>query len=228
MREPVKGKSEAGRRREARARATREQIVDAARGLFESRGYVNTPVTAIAREAGVAPATVYQAFGTKRAILARALDVAITDDQEPVALLGRPWVERARRTRDRHERLVLVVSHTSEVAARTAVLKQAMRDAAATDPDVRDLIREDHQRRLRTQHALVNILLEGHPLRPGLNRDDAVATYFGLVNSDCYLLMVDNLGWTLDDWRAWLVRLLSLELYGIDPGADQFDSVPDG
>lgn len=214
MREPVKGTSEAGQRREARARDTRDRIVEAARRLFESDGYAATTVTAIAAEAGVAAATVYQAFGTKPAILARALDVAITDDQAPVGLLDRPWLEQARQTADPHRRLALVVTHTSAVAARTAALKRAMRDAAATDPEVRELIREDHQRRLRTQAALVDLVLGGGHLRPGLSRDDAIAAYFSLVNSDCYLLMADTLGWDLERWQRWLVRTLDHQLLG--------------
>ena len=74
MREPVKGKTEAGRRREERARHKRQRVADAALWLFLERGYMETTIEAIARKAAVAPATVYQAFGTKQAILARILD----------------------------------------------------------------------------------------------------------------------------------------------------------
>lgn len=212
MREPVKGNSDAGRRREARARVTRDRIVEAARRLFESHGYAATTVTAIATEAGVAAATVYQAFGTKYAILARALDTAITDDHVPMGLLDRPWLEQVRQSKDPYQRLDMIVQHTSTVAARTASLKQAMRDAAATDSEVRDLMREDHRRRLHTQTALVEILLEGVTLHPGVDRDEMVATYFGLVNSDSYLLMSDTLDWDLDRWQRWLIRVLAAQL----------------
>ncbi len=218
MHAPVKGVSQKGQRREARARATRDRIVKAARELFEKKGYSATTVASIAAEAGVATATVYQAFGTKYAILARALDLAIVNDQDPVGLLDRPWGDRVRDTADPHDRLTLVVNHTSEIAARTAALKRAMRDAAATDPEVGVLILEDHQRRLRTQRALVGFVLDAAPLRPGLTKDDAVATFFGTVNSDCYLLMADNLGWDLDRWQRWLVQLLSHGLFGTTAG----------
>ena len=71
--------------------------MDAALRLFLERGYVATTIEAIAREAAVAPATVYQAFGTKQAILARVLDQAIAGDAEPAALLDRDWVKQAAR-----------------------------------------------------------------------------------------------------------------------------------
>ena len=94
MGEPVKGRTEAGRRREERARHRRQRVADTALRLFLERGYVATTVEAIAREAAVAPATVYQAFRTKQAILARVLDQAIAGDAEPAALLDRNWVYR--------------------------------------------------------------------------------------------------------------------------------------
>ena len=95
MKEPVKGKTEAGRRREERARHKRQRVADAALGLFLERGYMATTIEAIARKAAVAPATVYQAFGTKQAILARILDQTITGDAQPAALLDRDWVKQA-------------------------------------------------------------------------------------------------------------------------------------
>src|SRR5690348_2623809 len=131
MGEPVKGKTEAGRRREERARHRRQRVADAASRLFLERGYMATTIEAIAAEAAVAPATVYQAFGTKQAILARILDVTIAGDAGPAALLERDWVKQAGQHADPRQRLALVIQHTSEVAARTAPIKEVMRDAAA-------------------------------------------------------------------------------------------------
>lgn len=175
-------------------------------------------MTAIAAQAGVAPATVYQAFGNKVALLARALDQAIVDDHESSGLLERPWLDGVRLLADPRDRLVEVVRHTSAVAARTAPLKRAMRDAAAADPELRALIELDHARRLATQTELVGVILGDSPPRPGLTREEAVATYFGVVNSEGYLVMAGSLGWDLPRWQRWLVDLLAHELLGDAPG----------
>jgi AcrR family transcriptional regulator len=214
MTEPVKGKTDAGRRREERARQRRQRVVDAAARLFGERGYVATTIEAIAREAAVAPATVYQAFGTKQAILARILDVTIAGDADPAALLDRDWVQQAARHRDPRQRLALVVRHTSQVAARTAPVKEVMRDAAASDPAVRQLLLEDDQRRYLTQQVLVDLIIGAGPLRPGCDRDHAVATFFALVNSHGYQLLATQLGWSPDDWQRWLTGVLDHELFG--------------
>jgi len=95
-----------------------------------------------------------------------------------------------------------------------------MRDAAATDATVGDLIQQDHQRRLTTQTALIELLIADSPVRPGLDRDDAIATYFALVNSDCYLLMTETLMWDLGRWQRWLIDVLSHELLGTAPDTD--------
>lgn len=214
MTEPVKGKTDAGRRREERARERRQRVVDAASRLFGERGYVATTVEAIAREAAVAPATVYQAFGTKQAILARILDETIAGDAGPAALLDRDWVRQAARHPDPRQRLALVVRHTSQVAARTAPVKEVMRDAAASDPAVRQLLLEDDQRRYLTQQALVDLITGAGSLRPGCDRDHAVATFFALVNSNGYQLLATQLGWSPDDWQRWLTSVLDRELFG--------------
>ena len=214
MSEPVKGRTEAGRRREERARHRRQRVVDTALRLFLERGYVATTIEAIAREAAVAPATVYQAFGTKQAILARVLDQAITGDAEPAALLDRDWVKQAARPADPRQRLAMVVRHTSQVAARTAPIKEVMRDAAAGDPAVRQLLHEDDRRRYLTQRALIDQVIGGGSLRKGCDLDHAVATFFATVNSHSYQLLAGQLGWSPVDWQRWLTDVLGRELLG--------------
>ena len=216
MGQPVKGKTEAGRRREQRARRTRDRIVQAATRLFLDRGYVATTMDAIAREAGVATATVYQAFGTKQAILGAGLDLTIAGDVEPVALLERDWVRTVRGESDRLQRLRLVIQNTTEIAARTAPIKEVMRDAAAIEASIRDLLHQDNQRRYKTQQALVEVIVAEGTGHATSRSPSAVDTFFTLVNSDTFRICVGHLGWTIEEWQGWLFRLLSRELFDRD------------
>jgi AcrR family transcriptional regulator len=213
MRQPVKGTTEAGRRRESRARDTRLRIIEAGLRLFLDRGYVATTVQAIAEEAGVAPATIYQAFGTKQAILAAALDVTVAGDHVSLPVLDRDWVAKARREQDPRRQLRLVVAGACRIAARSAPLKEVMRDAAATEPAAKELIREDHERRHRTQEGLVAMLLERRPVRAGLDRRRAVDTFFALVNSATFDLLVTQRGWTMNQWQDWVTDLVERQLF---------------
>jgi AcrR family transcriptional regulator len=206
MPEPVKGKTEAGRRREARARETRRRIVGAATASFLERGYHATTIESIAARAGVAAATVYQAFGSKAAVLARALDETIVGDDDTSPLLERDWVTTARSEPDPRRRLQMVVEGASRVAVRTAELKAVARVAAGSEPAVHELLHRDDARRLITQRVLVEIVIGGPPT------ESAVAIFYELVNSSAYLLATEQLGWDERTWRAWLVDVLARQL----------------
>jgi len=214
MSQPVKGTTEAGKRRESRAHETRRRIIEAGLRLFLEKGYVNTTVQGIAQAARVAPATIYQACGTKHAVLAAALDITVAGDDTPLAVLDRDWVEDARREKNRGRQLRLIVEGASQIAARTAPLKEILRDAAATEAAARELIREDHERRHRTQEGLVDLLIENRQLRAGIDRRRAVDTFFALVNSATYELLVTQRGWTLSEWQAWIADVIERELFG--------------
>lgn len=202
-RDPVKGRTEAGRRREQRARATRDRIVRAATDLFLERGYAATTVEAIAGAAGVGVATVYQAFGTKAAIVARALDVAIAGDDEPQPLLARGWVRAARAEPDPHRRLSAVIEGGFDVAFRSAPMKEVLRDAAATEPLLRELLERDEAQRLITHRELVTIVLGETP------SDAELAAFYLLANSASYQLAAARFGWDPATWRGWLHDLLA-------------------
>jgi len=214
MSQPVKGTTEAGQRRESRARETRRRIIEAGLQLFLDKGYVNTTVQGIAEAALVAPATIYQAFGTKHAVLAAALDLTIAGDDTPLAVLERDWVNDARQEKNRARQLRLIVDGASRIAARTAPLKEILRDAAATEAGARELIHEDHQRRYRTQEGLVDLLIEHRQLRAGIDRRRAVDTFFALVNSAMYEHLVTQRGWTLLEWQTWNADVIERELFG--------------
>jgi hypothetical protein len=126
-------------------------------------------------------------------------------------------VKQAARQADSRQRLGLVIQHTSQVAARTAPVKEVMRDAAAGDPAVRQLLYEDDQRRYLTQQTLVEHVIGVGSLRAGCDLDHAVATFFATVNSHCYRLLAGQLGWSPADWQQWLTGVLGRELLGTSP-----------
>src|SRR5918912_968947 len=69
--------------RQQQAQMTKDRIVDAARRLMADRGWTPTTIEAIAAEAGVATATVYAAFGNKRALLDGMRDAMRRDSKIP-------------------------------------------------------------------------------------------------------------------------------------------------
>ena len=93
MRDAVKDNSGPPASRAEKTRLTRRRIVAAAAARFLDQGYGATTLDQIAAGADVAVQTVYFHFGNKATLLKEALDVAAVGDDEPVALMNRPWVQ---------------------------------------------------------------------------------------------------------------------------------------
>src|ERR671917_2781746 len=86
--------------RAEQARGTRRRIIAAAASQFVAHGYGATLLDQVAEQAGVAVQTVFFHFGNKRTLLKEALDAAAVGDDEPAALLERPWVEQIQQETD--------------------------------------------------------------------------------------------------------------------------------
>src|SRR5438132_14163550 len=80
-------------RRTQQASQTQRDIVEAARQLFLKQGYAATSIAQIALTAGVSVEAIYATFGSKRAVLARLIDVSLGGDYEAIPILDRDWVE---------------------------------------------------------------------------------------------------------------------------------------
>src|SRR3954453_5429309 len=78
-------------RRRAQAEATRNDILDAAQGLFERHGYAATTMEAIAAEAAVALKTVYVAFETKSGLLRALWNHLLRGGREEVPVAEQEW-----------------------------------------------------------------------------------------------------------------------------------------
>src|SRR3954454_3324445 len=77
MADPVKPRRYRSTVRQEQAARARAQIVAAAGELFLDQGYPRTTVKQIAERAGVAPDTVYAAFGSKIRVLTALIDARL-------------------------------------------------------------------------------------------------------------------------------------------------------
>jgi len=198
--------------RRPRAQATRRRIRDAARRLFVERGYVATTIEAIAGEASVAVPTVYLAFGTKRALLAELLDIACVGEEEPVAVLERPWVDELRHDPDPQGQLRRWVRGVRDINARVAPLWEVARNAADADPDIGAQVQHYKTLTLQADRDFVTVLAATCGLRPGLDPQRAADIVFGLLSHELYRLLVIEQGWAPEDWERWVANALAVQL----------------
>jgi AcrR family transcriptional regulator len=199
------GEKEAGlTHRQRQALWTRRLIVDAARKLFLERGYAATTMDAIAKEASVAVSTVYAVYKNKRTIL-RAIREAWHEQTR-----AREINAEASRQPDPERRLEMVAHATRRQWETGGSVLAVYQGAAAADREAAAELEEA----LRGRRAALDRVVEGmeETLRPDLPVDRAAAILRALCRAEVYRELVDESGWTPDEYEAWLGETLKGQL----------------
>ena len=203
-------------RRQAQARETREQMLEAARHLFTTRGFAGTTVEAVAHEAQVSVETVYATFGSKRSLLASLVDQAVAGDDEPTPLLDRPGPQQVRLEPDQRQQIKLFARDIGEIMGRVGPLFGVMRAAAPTEPDIATLL----QRLLRTRREIMKVFVQwlerNGPLRMGLTTDEAADMVWTLSSAEVHQLLTVDRSWTHEEYDQWLANSLIIFLLPLE------------
>jgi len=204
----------ASRLRDAQAASTRRAIVDAATRLFIERGYGATSMDAIAAAAGVGRATVFTALGGKAAILRRAYDTALMGEDEPGALRRHPAAMAIRAEPDPSRYLERYAALVAGIGRRQAGIHEAMRGAAATDPEVRSVFETlNDERRAGSGRGIGDLVAKGG-LRDDLDPEAAADVVWVLNDPGLYHLLVTTRRWSDERFEVWLAATLRAQLLG--------------
>lgn len=190
--------------RQLQARATRERIANAARGLFRERGYVATTIEAIAEAAGVAVATVYSALGSKKAVLEEIRRLWIEESEV------RSLLEEALALPDLGRRLELAARWHRQQLQHGHDVIQIYQQAARVDPDIAELWVTLLKGRANEKRRFVEALADG--LKPGLNVKTATDIYVALEGLEIYEELVLLRGWAPERYERWLAETLKQQL----------------
>lgn len=197
------------RRRRERAeeerRATQSRVVEAARRLFLTNGYVATTVVEIAREAGVALQSVYSAGQSKADLLHLVADLAVAGDDQQVMLLERPGFAAVARESDPDRQVEMIAALIAATMERLAPVWVAYREAAAVDPKAAANLVVAHQRRHETFAGMIAMLPEQRLRR---SPEEATDSAWAIGSIDVFLLLRSIQGWDVAQYAEWLRRTL--------------------
>ena len=167
-------------------------------------GWAATTIDAIAAEAGVAPQTIYAAFGNKRAVLEGMRSAMLRESQIP-ELMARAAAES-----DPARRLHLWARLVRRQMVTSYDVISIHRQAAASDPKVAADYRTVLDNRAQ---ALAEFI---HQLRADLapTIDEATATdlLWCFSNEEIYRELVHERGWPPDRYEGWLGATLVMQL----------------
>jgi AcrR family transcriptional regulator len=184
--------------RERQASDTRRRIVEAARRLLESRGYAETTIEAIAREAGVSAPTVYAVFRSKAGILAELIE------QASFGAEYQELVRKALETEEPAKRLRFAARIARQIYDSQSSMLELLRGAGALAPDLAQFERERECDRYESQKRMITYLSTNGFLRPGLMPTAARDILWTLTSRDIYRMFIKERGWTPQQYEDWV------------------------
>ena len=175
--------------------------MQAAHDLFVANGWAATGMREVASTAGVALETVYKHFSSKRGLLRAVIDATAAGDDAPVALAQRPEFLAMGQGR-RPARVRAAAGLLTAVHRRTAAVATLLRQAAPADAEIAGMLHSTRERQ-RTDVGTALGLIVGRP--PTAAERDGV---WAVVSPEVYLLLVEESGWTPEQYEAWIAETL--------------------
>jgi AcrR family transcriptional regulator len=190
--------------RQRQALATQQLIVDAARSLFLEQGYGTTTIDAISARAGVAVSTVYSIYKNKRGILKVIREAWHLESGQ------RDIYQQALQESNPPRRIEIAAHATRRQWETGASMISIYLSAAAVDAEAAAEMKES----LEGRRANLSRFIEATApmLRSDLNVERAKAIYLGLTRSEVYQELVDQWGWSSDEYETWLTETLKQQL----------------
>lgn len=188
----------AGRLRDQHGAITKRTILRAARVRFREHGYAGTKVAEVAADAGVAVQTLYTAFGSKRGVLLGLVDLI---DEEADVL---PLFEAMMAADDPRHALDLFATIRRQIRERCGDIVAVLRTGARVDAELGAAWAEGMRRRHAGIERLVARLEVAGHLREGITSVRAADIISAVVTDEACDVLVDQRGWSFDDYEAWL------------------------
>jgi AcrR family transcriptional regulator len=163
----------------------------------------------VADEAGVAVQTVYFTFRTKQGLLAAVESRLILGDASADEWRQRPWAARMRAETDPRALLKLFVEVDSDIKSRIAPFASALGSALPSDAQTN---RAREEGRDGFFSSVVDRLQALGALRDDITPSRALDVIRVINSVEAYADLTTRRGWTADEWRRWLVTLLSEQL----------------
>lgn len=199
-------------RRQEQANVTKSRIVAAAMQLVKEKGYADMTLESIAREAGVAPQTVYAVCGSKKGVLAAILETTVEAKQYDKLRDAIPNIQ------DPRERVDAMAQFHVSLCEGALPVFDIMRGMSVLSPEFADQEYDQSIMLFEKSRGSVQKLAEQGLLRPGLSVERAAEIYFGLSAPGVHRRFVKMMGWSPEEYSRLFSYMLSVLLLGQHEG----------
>jgi TetR/AcrR family transcriptional regulator, regulator of autoinduction and epiphytic fitness len=195
-------------RRREQAQETRRRMLEAAGRLLAERGYAGTTIAAVAREAGVAPETVYAAFRNKRTLVGELVRASARGAASAPPASQQRGARAVAAAPAQSDQIRIFAADVSARLERVGPVLEAL--AAAAEPELAELRANVDRDRLKGMRRFVAALERRGPLRA--DADTAAETVWALGSPELHSLLRSRRGWPPERYAAWLGETLAAAL----------------
>lgn len=192
----------ASKQREEGAAANRERVLEAARGLFSRRGIDAVTIAELAERARVSVSTVYSVFKSKEGVLHALMEAALFGQRYRVASA------RLDEISDPVEQIAMTAAVARAIYESESAELGLVRGASAFSPALRKIEQRFEATRFAMQEARVRNLYEKGKAKVGLPLEKARRLLWMYTGRDAYRLLVQEGGWSADEYEEWLAETL--------------------
>jgi AcrR family transcriptional regulator len=204
--------------RQENAQATRLRIATAARELMVGKGYADTTMAEVARDAGVAVQTLYTSCpGGKPALAKLVYDITLAGDARAVPQSDRSEVQEIIDEPDPVDKLARFAAMATAILRRIQPVHRVLRAAAAaspTDAGLQDVLAGIEQERLVGSRGPVEHLQAVGALRPELSPVKAAEQIYALTSTELFEKLTEVCQWSEGEYEVWLAGMLAAALLG--------------
>ena len=169
----------------------------------------------VADAAGVAVQTVYFVFHTKTEVLNSTYTLAVMGEDDPAPPEMQEWYRQAVSEPDVTSAIRLVVGGVAEILRRVAPLDQAVRSAAAGDPDAAAFLSQNEGMRADGYREMVSFLHLKRPLRDDRLRGARDRRHAVPASPGSHRALAVERAWTHAEWVDWISGTMAEQLFGV-------------
>lgn len=193
--------------REQQALATKNRMLDAAEALLIEKGFAGMTVADVARKAEVSQQTVYAVFNSKAGIITAAIEDRVMRDDRYA-----DTIKQLHATDNPALILRSMAKLIRNIYEGNAPTFTAVYGARFVSPQLAELESELGELRLAKQKPILDNLVAGGRLLPGLSEKEAQDILWACTAREVYYLLVVRRGWTPERYEKYLADTLIISL----------------
>ncbi len=190
-------------RRQEQASVTKSRIVQAAMHQLQEKGYADMTLESIAKEAGVAPQTVYAVCGSKKGVLAAILETSVESYEFDKFRDSIPLKKQS-------EERIRAISHFMTLLMEKQLPGfQLLRGMGVVSPELAEMENDYEMMLYDKSLRTILALREDGLLREDIDPETATDIYWSFNSPGVHRRMTVLRGWSFERYTSWLAEMLS-------------------